>query len=63
MLSWSQPNTGTPPFTYVVRYKVSSSTIWLNYGGTTSATSMAITGLLPQTSYDFDIVTSDPADG
>jgi hypothetical protein len=46
---------------YQLQFRVSGKTVWQNYGPLTEATSELVTGLNPDTSYDFQVVASNPA--
>lgn len=58
-LSWTMPQTGTPPFRCVAQYRVSGTTTWTPFGTAGNYSTIAITGLSPATSYDLEVVTSN----
>lgn len=61
-LSWSAPSTGTPPFSYQPQRATPSATpVWTNIGTPITATSVAVSGLTPNTAYIFQVVTTNTA--
>lgn len=57
-LSWSVPLTGTTPFQFQVLYRITGTVQFQSTPGLTTTTA-TITGLLSNTSYDFEIVCSN----
>lgn len=57
-VTWSEPTSGTLPFTYNLQYRVTGTATWntLFVGGAIGAT---ILGLQPNTAYDIEVVTSN----
>lgn len=58
-LVWQQPVTGTAPFTYSVNYRVDGTTIWENLIVGQGALTVTVINLLPNTAYDFEVVTTN----
>lgn len=58
-LDWQQPATGTPPFTYSVNYRITGTTIWQNIIVGQGALTVTVINLVPNTSYDFEVVTTN----
>lgn len=58
-LSWSPPATGSPPFTYSVNYRVTGTTIWQNMIVGLGALAVTIINLIPNTSYDLEVLSSN----
>ena len=59
-LSWSAPSVGTQPLNYQPRYSTDGGNTWTNATtSTTTSLSVNITGLTANTSYVFDVVTSN----
>lgn len=56
-LAWQTPATGTPPFVYSVNYRVTGTTIWQNLVAGQGALTVTVVFLIPDTSYDFEVVT------
>jgi endoglucanase len=57
-LTWNGPTTGSLPYTYQVQYRLtdpSNTTPWTNFSPKTSVASQNITGLIPNTTYDFQV--------
>jgi hypothetical protein len=57
-LSWTAPNSdgGSPIVDYEIDYKLSSDNLWSNFNdGLTTNTNVTVTGLSPNTSYDFRV--------
>jgi hypothetical protein len=52
-LSWTASATGSTPITYQPRFRVSGAASYTAFGGPISGTSVTITGLASNTSYDF----------
>lgn len=57
--SWTAPSTGTAPFGYTVQYRVTGAGSWTTAAIGVSATSYAINGLSPSTSYDVQVVATN----
>lgn len=55
---WGTSVTVHPPIkiTYQVRYRVTGTTAWTLFPGSVSVTSVTITGLLPSTHYDLEVL-------
>lgn len=61
-LSWTAPTTGLLPFTYQPqRALAGSSPTWTNIGGSITGLSVGVTGLTPNTAYQFQIITTNSA--
>ena len=60
-LSWTAPADGGSPITsYTVEYKLSTEpTIWTQFGVPSLSTSVDVTGLTNETSYDFRVTTTN----
>lgn len=58
-LSWNPPDSGTPPFTYVVQYRVLGTQPWSQFSVGAGATSVTVINLQPSTTYQFEVVTSN----
>lgn len=58
-LVWQQPTTGTPPFTYSVNYRITGTTIFQNLIVGQGALTVTVINLVPNTSYDFEVVTTN----
>jgi hypothetical protein len=58
-LSWSL-STGTAPISYQPMMRVTGTTPFLPFGGALSTTSVQITGLLASTSYDLQVIATNP---
>lgn len=59
--AWSQPQAADPVarnITYQVRYRVLGSTKWTLFATVVSVTSLTVTGLLPNTQYEMEVVAS-----
>jgi hypothetical protein len=56
---WDPPLVGTQPFSYVVQYRVSGTVPFANLAVSPGATGVSIINLLPLTTYDIDVVTSN----
>lgn len=54
-LAWSSPGSGGTVTSYTVQYRVSGTTSWSTGASGLTATSFTATGLLPTTSYDFEV--------
>lgn len=59
-IAWLAPATGTPPFLYQIVYRVTGSTAF-TAGPTGPASTVTLTGLLPNTSYDVEIIARNVA--
>jgi hypothetical protein len=57
VLSWITP-TGTAPFSYEILYRVSGTQVWITTANVT-ALAEGIANLLPNTSYDFEIIATN----
>lgn len=53
-IAWQAP-TGTPPFTYQVIYRITGTTTFTS-GSASSSSSIILTGLTPNTSYDVEVI-------
>jgi hypothetical protein len=60
-LSWAAPTTGSAPISYQVTFKLHTATVYTAFGGPISATSTVVWPLTAGTSYDFQIIASNPA--
>ena len=58
-LSWTAPTIGSTPLTYQPQVTTVGSTVWTNIGAGISATTVAVTGLIPNTNYQFEVITSN----
>jgi hypothetical protein len=58
-LSWSA-STGTAPISYQPQFRVTGSATFLPFGGPLSTTRVVITGLQASTSYDLQVVATNP---
>lgn len=58
-LAWTAPTTGTPPFTFSVNYRVTGTTTWQNLIVGQSSLTVTVINLIPNTEYDFEIVTTN----
>lgn len=59
-LSWVAPSTGTTPFSYQPQIApAGASPVWTNVGGSTASLTVGVTGLTPNTAYQFQVVTSN----
>jgi glucose/arabinose dehydrogenase len=54
-LTWNSPTSGTRPFSYQMQYRVTGQLTWNNFSVMSSVASQNITGLQPNTSYDFQV--------
>lgn len=55
-LSWTTPSSGTSPITgYLVHYRQTGMTVWLNWPHTGTATTTTVTGLTSGQSYAFQV--------
>jgi hypothetical protein len=54
-LAWSSPGSGATVTNYTVQYRVSGTTSWSTGASGLTTTFFAATGLLPTTSYDFEV--------
>jgi Fibronectin type III domain len=59
-IAWTPPSTGDLPFSYQPQYKLSTTTTWIDLP-LTSATNETINNLSANSSYDFQIITSNTA--
>lgn len=59
VLVWSAPFTGTPPFSYQLKYRLTGSGSFVDYGGATFAFTETVTGLTASTSYDFELTVTN----
>lgn len=55
-LSWTEPKTGTKPFGYTVFSRVHGTSAW-GVGATSTTTTAVVSGLRPNTPYDFEVST------
>lgn len=55
-LSWSPPGSGGTASSYTVQYRVSGATSWSAGAAGMTSTSLIVNGLLPVTSYDFEVI-------
>jgi chitodextrinase len=58
-LSWVAPATGTAPFSYQPQRAPVGTTTWTNIGSATSQVSVSVTGLTPNVTYQFQVITSN----
>ena len=58
-LSWAAPSTGTTPFTYQPQISLAGTPNFSNIGGSISTTTAAVTGLTPNTAYQFQVITTN----
>ena len=56
VLAWTQPPEKDAAFTCTIRYRPTGSTLWQTAATTIAGPPYAVTGLLPNTSYDFELV-------
>ena len=54
-LVWASPGSGGAVGSYTVQYRISGTSSWSTAGSGVTSTSFVATGLLPTTSYDFEI--------
>ena len=60
-LTWTAPLSGSSPLSYTPQFRVQGSTTWVNAIATPqSGLTYTFTGLLPATTYQFQVVTSSP---
>jgi hypothetical protein len=59
-LSWTAPTVGTPPFSYLVQYRVTGTTAW-QIGPLSSITSAVVGGLAARTAYDLTVTAQNSA--
>ena len=50
---------GTTVVTYQLQYRASGTDQWIDYGGLTTETSELVTGLMPGTDYDFQVLATN----
>lgn len=60
-LSWTASASGSPPITYQVQYRPTGTTTFNSFANTTSTT-VAVTGLAANTSYDFQVTATNTID-
>lgn len=61
-LVWTAPTDGSLPFAYQVQYRIDGGDgTWTNFAVKTSVPSQNITGLLPNTLYDFQVYATNAA--
>jgi glucose/arabinose dehydrogenase len=60
-LTWTGPTSGTRPFAYQTQYRATGQLTWNNYSIMTSVASQNVTGLQPNTSYDFQVYATNSA--
>lgn len=60
-LTWAAPTNGSAPISYQVTFKLHTATVWTAFGGPISATNAVVWPLSAGTSYDFQILASNPA--
>lgn len=58
-VAWQQPTTGTPPFTYLLLYRITGTTIWQSMTVGLGALTVTVINLVPNTSYDFEVQTTN----
>jgi hypothetical protein len=58
-LSWIAPSSGTLPFSYQPQISLAGTPNWSNIGGSITATTVASTGLIPNTAYQFQVLTTN----
>lgn len=61
LVGWTAPASGTAPFSYQVAYRVTGTSPWTNFGSPVTSTSQTVTGLVAQTSYDFQVTAVNSA--
>lgn len=57
-ITWTAPTVGTPPFTYVVQYRVTGTQTFSSLTVSPGATGVTIINLSAQTQYDIEVLTS-----
>lgn len=58
-LSWSPPLVGSPPFTFSVNWRPTGTQVWQNLIAGQGVLTLTVINLLPSTSYDFEVVTTN----
>lgn len=58
-VAWQQPTTGTPPFTYLIMYRVTGTTFWQTLPVGLGSLTVTIINLIPHTSYDIEVQTTN----
>jgi len=58
-LMWDQPSIGTPPFSYVINYRVLGTTTWQTFTVSPGAVAVTVIGLLPSTTYEFEVLSTN----
>jgi len=58
-LTWMAPGTGGAAFSYGIEYRVSGTTAWTVAATGITVTAFLVSGLLPNTSYDFAVIASN----
>lgn len=58
-LMWTAPSVGTPPFSYVVQYRVFGTTPWSTFNVSAGATGVTVIGLIPSTTYEFEVLSTN----
>jgi hypothetical protein len=60
-LTWSTPGSGGTVSSYTIQYRVSGTTTWSTGVSGLTSTSFAVTGLLPATNYNFEVLAVNTA--
>ena len=60
-LAWSPPGSGGAASSYTIQYRVSGTTSWSTAVSGLASASFAVTGLLPATSYHFEVLAVNAA--
>ncbi len=55
-VSWAVPVTGGAPTTYIVQYRASGATTWINASSSVTGTSFVLTGLAASTAYNIQVL-------
>jgi hypothetical protein len=58
-LLWSAPTVGTPPFSYVVQYRILGTIPWSTFTVGAGTIGVTVIGLLPATTYQFEVLSTN----